>query len=83
MALPRRVRQASLAPQLRTDTTEETAGATVPDSVAESSPRERSPEEIRARMASIQSGWQRGRRHSEEVPDVTHAPGTITEGNGP
>ncbi|WP_127356942.1 sensor histidine kinase [Actinacidiphila soli] len=84
-ALPRRVRQASLAPQLRADATEETAG---PPAQAQGNgeSRERSPEEVRARMASIQSGWQRGRRHSDEGPDVTPAtpaPRTITEGNGP
>jgi hypothetical protein len=84
-ALPRRVRQASLAPQLRADATEETAGPPA-QAQGDGESRERSPEEVRARMASIQSGWQRGRRHSDEGPDVTPAtpaPRTITEGNGP
>jgi HAMP domain-containing protein len=83
--LPRRVRQASLAPQLRTETgaePERPAASATPGN----EPRERTPEEIRARMSSIQRGWQRGRRHSEDVPDVTtrdSAPRSITEGNGP
>lgn len=54
--LPRRIRQASLAPQLR--------NSPVPDADAvgradASAPR--SPEHIRAVMASLQEGWQRGR----------------------
>jgi signal transduction histidine kinase len=53
--LPRRIRQASLAPQLRdssghidTHTDSDSAGA-------------RSPEEARATVSAIQQGWQRGR----------------------
>jgi hypothetical protein len=51
--LPRRVRQGSLAPQLR----EERGEAPAP-------PREqrvRTPEEARSLMSSMQDGWQRGR----------------------
>lgn len=51
--LPRRVRQASLAPQLR-QTTERRAERA--DQLAD-----RDAEEVRSRMASLQRGWQRGR----------------------
>jgi hypothetical protein len=65
--LPRRVRQASLAPQLR-----ETPARPGPSAdlgvLAEPSPtewsaaeRERSPEETRVTMSAIQRGWERGR----------------------
>ncbi|MFD8210199.1 nitrate- and nitrite sensing domain-containing protein [Streptomyces sp. NPDC059695] len=84
--LPRRVRQASLAPQLRE--TEGRAGRGTgnrgdarpepsdgPDSF------ERDAEEVRARMAAMQRGWQRGRRDTTEPDDPT-APGTTPEGDG-
>ena len=56
LGLPRRVRQASLAPGLRTDPAVSTA-ATAPPAVAG-----RSPEEIRQMMSSYQQGTRRGRR---------------------
>jgi hypothetical protein len=85
--LPRRVRQASLAPQLRADTaTGETARPGAP--TGEVPMRERSPDEVRARMASLQRGWQRGRTtgdtddaHEAELGDS--ASRTTMEGNGP
>jgi signal transduction histidine kinase len=52
--LPRRVRQASLAPQLRKGR---------PDEPAEAAPRkddERTPEAVRDRMAAYRAGWTRG-----------------------
>ncbi|MEB8341143.1 sensor histidine kinase [Streptomyces endophyticus] len=52
--LPRRVRQASLAPQLRERPTEPVPPARVP------APDERTPEQVRARMASFRDGWARG-----------------------
>ncbi|MFJ4871888.1 nitrate- and nitrite sensing domain-containing protein [Streptomyces sp. NPDC088757] len=78
--LPRRVRQASLAPQLReadrkAGTDKETAAPAGPDSF------ERDAEEVRARMAAMQRGWQRGRRHTTDPDDPT-APGTTPEGDG-
>ncbi|MFF8837944.1 nitrate- and nitrite sensing domain-containing protein [Streptomyces sp. NPDC015130] len=83
--LPRRVRQANLAPQLReteapadrgTGAADRTAvGADGPESF------ERDAEEVRARMAAMQRGWQRGRRHTAD-PDDTSAPGTTPEGDG-
>jgi signal transduction histidine kinase len=60
--LPRRVRQASLAPQLR-DRSEPASPAVPPDG----GPAARSPEEIGTMMSSLQDGWQRGR-----VADLDH-----------
>jgi signal transduction histidine kinase len=65
--LPRRVRQASLAPQLRE--TPARAGpspdlgvlAEPPPTDWSESERERSPEETRVTMSAIQRGWERGR----------------------
>ncbi|MER5349816.1 nitrate- and nitrite sensing domain-containing protein [Kitasatospora sp. NPDC002551] len=62
-ALPRRVRQASLAPQLRERAAEAAAAAPAgerADGGAEAV-RERSPEEARATFASFQRGFTRGR----------------------
>ncbi|MFF4093844.1 nitrate- and nitrite sensing domain-containing protein [Streptomyces sp. NPDC001834] len=79
--LPRRIRQASLAPQLR----EVTGGRdTEPDRNAPARDFERDADEVRDRMASLQRGWQRGRRQNAE--DVTGpgdtARGTTSEGDG-
>ncbi|WP_225836572.1 nitrate- and nitrite sensing domain-containing protein [Streptomyces sp. NK08204] len=52
--LPRRVRQASLAPQLRQDI--ERSAERRPQPVGD-----RDAAEVRSRMASLQRGWQRGR----------------------
>ncbi|MEU8675572.1 nitrate- and nitrite sensing domain-containing protein [Streptomyces sp. NPDC048560] len=80
--LPRRVRQASLAHQLREDSAQRTPGH-VPADAADD--LERDAEEVRNRMASLQRGWQRGRRENAE--DVTGrgetAPGTTPGGDGP
>jgi signal transduction histidine kinase len=58
--LPRRVRQASLAPELRADTPVRGPVGTGPVTT-------RPPEETRSLMSSLQQGWQRGRE--EEDPD--------------
>ncbi len=58
--LPRRVRQASLAPQLR----DMPFSAPLADEV----PAARSPEEARATMSAIQQGWERGRSIFDPVP---------------
>ncbi|MEU2118409.1 nitrate- and nitrite sensing domain-containing protein [Streptomyces sp. NPDC016459] len=95
--LPRRVRQASLAPQLRasegpadrgnggqTDRgagrrgDARTSGGATP---ADPDSFERDAEEVRARMAAMQRGWQRGRRHNADPDDPT-AQGTTPEGDG-
>jgi signal transduction histidine kinase len=73
-ALPRRIRQQHLAPQLRTP-----RGATVRDSVATRAAgggrdrpgATRTPEEIRAVMAALQAGTERGRRDAEHVAGRT------------
>jgi anti-sigma regulatory factor (Ser/Thr protein kinase) len=53
--LPRRVRQASLAPQLRNGRPEEPAQPAPPHEHDE-----RTPEHVRARMAAYRDGWTRG-----------------------
>ncbi|WP_282696512.1 nitrate- and nitrite sensing domain-containing protein [Streptomyces sp. CC208A] len=88
--LPRRVRQASLVPQLREpDRPDGTAGdgrggaeTTGPDSSGSSGDDfERDAEEVRARMAAMQRGWQRGRLYGSGQDDST-AHGTTPEGDG-
>jgi signal transduction histidine kinase len=65
-ALPRRVRQASLAPQLRDEQ--------IPDSLdpGEGSD-DRSPEELRTMLSSIQKGWLRGRTDADQTDDPEQA----------
>ncbi|MEV1046628.1 nitrate- and nitrite sensing domain-containing protein [Streptomyces sp. NPDC049916] len=91
--LPRRVRQASLAPQLREDL-EYRAPTRAP--VEPPADDERDADEVRDRMASLQRGWQRGRRENAraaEHPQTTAdtedtagpggtAPGTTPGGDG-
>ncbi|MBT2492184.1 nitrate- and nitrite sensing domain-containing protein [Streptomyces sp. ISL-96] len=80
--LPRRVRQASLAPQLREAATARTEPAN--DAPATVQEAEREAAEVRSRMASLQRGWQRGRRENAEDepgPGGT-APGTRSERDG-
>ncbi|MBQ0988124.1 nitrate- and nitrite sensing domain-containing protein [Streptomyces sp. F63] len=79
--LPRRVRQASLAPQLKA----EHGPRSEPPETADPEP-DRDAEEVRARMASLQRGWQRGREHHGDDTGTgttgDTAPGTTHEGNG-
>ncbi|MFH8405818.1 nitrate- and nitrite sensing domain-containing protein [Streptomyces sp. NPDC018019] len=78
--LPRRVRQASLAPQLRAEPVAQD-GPGGPAGPAD----DRDAEEVRARMASLQRGWQRGRRdNGEDGGDgrPSTAPGTTSGGDG-
>jgi hypothetical protein len=56
-SLPRRVRQASLAPQLRDEV----------EPVSDTASGERSPEELRTMLSSIQKGWLRGRSDAEQT----------------
>ncbi|MEV0848719.1 nitrate- and nitrite sensing domain-containing protein [Streptomyces sp. NPDC049954] len=63
--LPRRVRQASLARQLR----EEPPPAPAASSTAQNA--ERDADEVRERMAALQQGWQRGRVETGEEPGGT------------
>ncbi|WP_262705180.1 MULTISPECIES: nitrate- and nitrite sensing domain-containing protein [Streptomyces] len=76
--LPKRVRQASLAPQLKNDPAPPTDDRTPAENDSE-----REAEQARATMASLQRGWQRGRRQSATGSggaDVS--PGTTQEGDG-
>ncbi|MFF3755131.1 nitrate- and nitrite sensing domain-containing protein [Streptomyces sp. NPDC002018] len=78
--LPRRIRQASLAPQLRDITPDRTpsqASAALHDT-------ERDADEVRSRMASLQRGWQRGRRQNdaEDSTGPGDTQGTTSEGDG-
>ncbi|MFF0747285.1 nitrate- and nitrite sensing domain-containing protein [Streptomyces sp. NPDC004111] len=76
--LPRRVRQASLAPQLKKEAeAARTAENTRPAPVEET---ERDADEVRSRMASLQRGWQRGRRQNEDEAAET---AEITSSNTP
>ncbi|MDQ1043791.1 nitrate- and nitrite sensing domain-containing protein [Streptomyces sp. V4I2] len=68
--LPRRVRQANLAPQLKQSTGRRT------DDTAE--PVEWDADEVRSRMASLQRGWQRGREENAAGDDA-HS-GTAPQG---
>ncbi|SHL51691.1 nitrate- and nitrite sensing domain-containing protein [Actinacidiphila paucisporea] len=88
VVLPRRVRQASLAPQLRADAAAARSGSADKE---RDGGRERSADEVRDRMSAIQRGWQRGRQAAEAEPDGAAAPGddpsttaprTTPEGNG-
>ncbi|OCC07221.1 nitrate- and nitrite sensing domain-containing protein [Streptomyces sp. PTY087I2] len=76
--LPRRVRQASLARQLREESAERTVQRAPVDTVDDA---ERDADEVRDRMASLQRGWQRGRRENAETTETTENTGT-TESTG-
>ncbi|MFD9719567.1 nitrate- and nitrite sensing domain-containing protein [Streptomyces sp. NPDC059076] len=89
--LPRRVRQASLAPQLREGAAaERNVGSGAGERGREI---ERDADEVRNRMASMQRGWQRGRLKNaygaEGAAQTTGtgpgqtAPRTTSEGDGP
>jgi hypothetical protein len=60
-SLPRRVRQASLAPQLRENTLYGRPAANGDPATAPETTAERSPEEARSTITAIQQGWERGR----------------------
>jgi signal transduction histidine kinase len=78
LGLPRRVRQANLVPQLR-----EGPAADVTAS-GQDGPEPASPEETRARMASMQRGWQRGRTEADAITGTGPAaqPGAQETGSG-
>ncbi|GAA2991179.1 MULTISPECIES: sensor histidine kinase [Streptomyces] len=80
--LPRRVRQASIAPQLRENAAGRAPGHAPADTADDF---ERDADDVRNRMASLQRGWLRGRRQNAEDatgPGET-APGTTPGGDGP
>ncbi|KOX05102.1 histidine kinase [Streptomyces sp. NRRL B-1140] len=74
--LPKRVRQANLAPQLKR--------SSEPRGEDRAEPVERDAEEVRNRMASLQRGWQRGREENAAGDDAHSgaAPQGTTEGDG-
>ena len=60
-SLPRRVRQANLAPQLRENTLYGRPAANGDPATTPEPEAERSPEEARSTITAIQQGWERGR----------------------
>ncbi|MGW0947444.1 nitrate- and nitrite sensing domain-containing protein [Streptomyces sp. NPDC002623] len=75
-ALPRRVRQANLAPQLRQ--------GPAPRAENRADPADRDADEVRSRMASLQRGWQRGRVENAAGDDAHSgtAPQGTNKGDG-
>ncbi|MFF4252908.1 nitrate- and nitrite sensing domain-containing protein [Streptomyces sp. NPDC001663] len=74
--LPRRVRQANLAPQLKQSAQRHTE--------ERKDLEERDADEVRSRMASLQRGWQRGREENAAGDDAHSgtAPQGTTKGDG-
>ncbi|MFF3768502.1 nitrate- and nitrite sensing domain-containing protein [Streptomyces sp. NPDC001922] len=74
--LPTRIRQASLAPQLRTDTRAQPGGSrgesTTEGRGGEDSGEEVSPEEMGAIFGAFQRGLRRGRDSEPQQPDTDH-----------
>jgi signal transduction histidine kinase len=64
--LPRRVRQASLAPQLRG----QPGSQPVAPASEAAEPSARSPEQMRSMLSALQDGWQRGRHGDLAGPDA-------------
>jgi hypothetical protein len=76
MGLPVRVRQASMAPQLRD-------GSSRPADADESVPSAPSPEAARSTMTALQRGWERGRYISGTVtPPSEPTLSSDNSGNG-
>jgi signal transduction histidine kinase len=86
LGLPRRVRQASLAPQLRGQAGAEASAAAPRQDPA---PSARSPEQMSSALSALQDGWRRGRLDDLDHPDVGldlftppgHATGAAAERN--
>ncbi|MDQ0983312.1 nitrate- and nitrite sensing domain-containing protein [Streptomyces sp. V2I9] len=77
--LPRRVRQASLARRLREEAADLPPHRAPVDTLDDA---ERDADAVRDRMASLQRGWQRGRRENAEPADNTGTTeATATTGN--
>ncbi|THA58643.1 nitrate- and nitrite sensing domain-containing protein [Streptomyces sp. A1136] len=79
--LPRRVRQANLAPQLKT------APATAPADTTANPVADRDAEDVRTRMSALQRGWTAGRnqhapQQSEAEAGTPAAPGPGSENEG-
>ncbi|MFG2877100.1 nitrate- and nitrite sensing domain-containing protein [Streptomyces sp. NPDC048337] len=81
--LPRRIRQASLAPQLKN------SPAPAPDDAAPDQVAHRDAEDVRTRMSALQRGWTAGREQHAQQQSETEAgtsaatgPGYENEGDG-
>ncbi|MEV6689118.1 nitrate- and nitrite sensing domain-containing protein [Streptomyces sp. NPDC051130] len=81
--LPRRVRQANLAPQLKN------APAPAPADTTAKAVTDRDAEDVRTRMSALQRGWTAGRNQhapqqseAEAGTPAAPAPGTENEGDG-
>ncbi|HYY17591.1 MAG TPA: hypothetical protein VE864_02030, partial [Streptosporangiaceae bacterium] len=74
--LPRRVRQANLAPQLREAAASSQAEAPSGDTVAN-----RSPDDIRSALSAMQRGWQQGRSVTDD--DDSTGTGSVASGHRP
>jgi hypothetical protein len=74
--LPRRIRQTSLAPQLREPAADMADPPAVGDGVPahRAEPAARSPEEVRTMMSALQAGTARGRRDAVTPGDAVTAP---------
>ncbi|NUR58793.1 MAG: ATPase [Catenulispora sp.] len=78
--LPRRVRQSSLAPQLRGHRT----ATQVSGSDDRRVPESRSPDEVRATMAAFQNGWTLGRADADDDgPNGPNGPNSANGANDP
>ena len=66
--LPRRVRQANLAPQLRDAST---AAGSQPEAASGDNVANRSPDDIRSALSAMQRGWQQGRSVTGEGAEPT------------
>jgi hypothetical protein len=76
--LPKRVRQANLAPQLRDRATpSSTTSAASGDNVAN-----RSPDDIRNALSAMQRGWQQGRARGQGGPADDVTPGSDAPADG-
>jgi len=76
--LPRRVRQANLAPQLRD------AAAGAPAAGSGDQVANRSPDDIRSALSAMQRGWQQGRGGPEGGPtDDSTGTGSVASGHLP
>jgi hypothetical protein len=71
--LPRRVRQASLVPQLRGEPAEDPEAQAAREGTL---PPARSPEQARATMSAFRSGWVRGRQQHDTPHREEHTPVT-------
>ncbi|MEV1024536.1 nitrate- and nitrite sensing domain-containing protein [Streptomyces sp. NPDC050264] len=82
--LPKRVRQANLAPQLKDGPDLRGDRATARDEPVSAPPADRDADEVRDRMASLQRGWRRGREENAESDNSADgtAQGTTSEGDG-